>query len=64
MAGILDSKAHLHRSLAIEESRHSTLCHLCRDPVLGHCSWCFALATHILEALEDIRFQTIRNLSF
>lgn len=51
MTDILDSKACLCWSLAFEESRHSTICHLCRDPVLGYCSWYFALPEHLLEAL-------------
>lgn len=51
MTGVLDSKACLHWSLAFKEGRHSTICHLCRDPVLGHCSWYFALAGNLLEAL-------------
>lgn len=54
VADILDSKAHFCWGLAFKESRHSTLCHLCRDLVLGHCCWHFSLAGHILEALNPI----------
>lgn len=52
MADILDPEAHFCWDLAFKESRHSALCPLCRDLVLGHCCWHFALVGHILEALN------------
>ncbi|KAL6142586.1 hypothetical protein ACLB2K_060865 [Fragaria x ananassa] len=50
---ILDPEAHFCWDLAFKESRHSALCPLCRDLVLGHCCWHFALVGHILEALNS-----------
>lgn len=51
LADKLDSKAHLHPSLALKKSGHPTVCHLWGNPLLGYSCRHFALDGPSLEAL-------------
>ncbi|KAL4621541.1 hypothetical protein ACB092_06G236100 [Castanea dentata] len=53
-SGILDSEAHFCWGLAFQKSRHSPLCHLCRDTILGYHIMNFASTENILEALGGV----------
>lgn len=54
VADLLDSKARFHWSLAFTKSRHTTLCCLCRDPILGSHRRHFAPFWCLLEALVTL----------
>ncbi|KAF3975452.1 hypothetical protein CMV_001297 [Castanea mollissima] len=53
-SGILDSEALFCWGLAFQKSRHSTLCHLCKDTILGYHIRNFASTENILEASNSI----------
>lgn len=50
-AGLLDSKAHIHRGLEFKKGRDPIICYICRNPLLGYHCWHFASIWNLLEAL-------------
>lgn len=53
LAGLLDSEAHIHPSVAFKTSGCSSLCHICPDLVLGTHRRCFASDGYLLEVIKD-----------
>lgn len=53
LAGLLDSEAHIHPSVAFETSGCSSLCHICPDIILGAHRRCFASDGYLLEVIKD-----------